>query len=302
MLLAMDYLPVGWIQGAVFVINIVDGTFVALLTVITGGLESTIYWVFLVLVIRSAIGISRARLQIIVNLFIILCYLFAGLLDLTMVELKQTQAHVESQATRQGLLLGNSPGTNTTRSANAVTKLPITATSLPVATNAAPIKALTRPSTAKPDSDDETGDLGRAAILAISNMTEGKAMQSMFLRVLLLLLLAFACYGINVLAQIQLRAREEAREFAVRQEQLRSTGRLAAEIAHQLKNPLAIINNAAFSLQKSLAEAKPAALQQVEMIREEVSRSDRIITELMGYAQLAEGRVERLDVRAEVEH
>lgn len=302
MLLAMDYLPVGWIQGAVFVINIVDGTFVALLTVITGGLESTIYWVFLVLVIRSAIGISRARLQIIVNLFIILCYLFAGLLDLTMVELKQSQAQVESQATRQGLLLGNSPGTNTTRSANAVTKLAVSATSLPVATNAAAVKALPRPRTAKPDSNDETGDLGRAAILAISHMTQGKAMQSMFLRVLLLLLLAFACYGINVLAQLQLRAREEAREFAVRQEQLRSTGRLAAEIAHQLKNPLAIINNAAFSLQKSLAEAKPAALQQVEMIREEVSRSDRIITELMGYAQLAEGRVERLDVRAEVEH
>lgn len=37
------------------------------------------------------------------------------------------------------------------------------------------------------------------------------------------------------------------------------------------------------------------------MIREEVVRSDRIITELMGYAQLAEGRVERLDVAEELE-
>ena len=32
------------------------------------------------------------------------------------------------------------------------------------------------------------------------------------------------------------------------------------------------------------------------MIRDEVDRSDRILTELMGYAQLAEGRVERLDL------
>ena len=123
----------------------------------------------------------------------------------------------------------------------------------------------------------------------------------LFSRVLLLLLLAISCYGINVLADLQLQAQEEAREFAVRQEQLRSTGRLAAEIAHQLKNPLAIINNAAFSLQKTIGDAKPTALQQLEMIREEVSRSDRIITELMGYAQLAEGRVERLNVHEEIE-
>jgi signal transduction histidine kinase len=37
------------------------------------------------------------------------------------------------------------------------------------------------------------------------------------------------------------------------------------------------------------------------MIREEVTRSDRIITELMGYAQLAEGRVERVQVHDEIE-
>jgi len=38
MLLAMDYLPVWLVQWSVFVLNIVDGTFVALLVIITGGL------------------------------------------------------------------------------------------------------------------------------------------------------------------------------------------------------------------------------------------------------------------------
>lgn len=80
-------------------LNIVDGTFVALMVLITGGLESTTYWVFLVLVIRNAVSITQVRLQIAVNLFIILCYLFAGLLDLTMVELKQAQDNVESEIT-----------------------------------------------------------------------------------------------------------------------------------------------------------------------------------------------------------
>ncbi len=282
-LLAMDYLPVAFVQWAVFVLNIVDGTFVALLIVITGGLESTIYWIFLVLVIRNAVSITRVRLQIAVNLFIILCYLFAGLLDLTMQELKSAQEQVETQ------LLEVTPSASR----------PAPPGSEPAA-KSAPNAGKKRIKRA--NSSDEPMDLGRAMILALSSLSEGKAVQALFSRVLLLLLLAVSCYGINVLADLQLQAQDEAREFAIRQEQLRSTGRLAAEIAHQLKNPLAIINNAAFGLQKSLGDAKPAALQQVEMIREEVGRSDRILTELMGYAQLAEGRVERLDVSEEVEH
>ncbi len=285
MLLAMDYLPVAWVQSAVFVLNIVDGTFVALLVVITGGLESTIYWVFLVLVIRNAVSITRVRLQIAVNFYIILCYLFAGLLDLTMLELKQAQEEVET-----GLQV-----------------MPALPAALPVATTNAganPKGKSESPGQRPPReaSGSEHIDLGQAVIMAVANLTEGRAMQALSSRVLLLLLLAASCYGINVLADLQLQAQEEAREFAIRQEQLRSTGRLAAEIAHQLKNPLSIINNAAFSLQKSLGDAKPAATQQIEMIREEVGRSDRILTELMGYAQLAEGRVERLDVREEVDN
>jgi signal transduction histidine kinase len=37
------------------------------------------------------------------------------------------------------------------------------------------------------------------------------------------------------------------------------------------------------------------------IIREEVERTDRIITELMGYAQLMEGKVEKLDVKEELD-
>lgn len=299
MLLAMDYLPVAWVQWGVFVLNIVDGTFVALMVLITGGLESTTYWVFLVLVIRNAVSITQVRLQIAVNLFIILCFIFAGLLDLTMVELKQAQDHVENEIT--AATLQPMPAVPPPKLANLPTNGAMVSTNLTAAANVKPGGTPSRKRAAQPDTGDDTGDLGRAVSLAIANMTEGKAMQSLSQRVLLLLLLAFSCYGINVLADLQLQAQEEAREFAVRQEQLRSTGRLAAEIAHQLKNPLAIINNAAFSLQKSLADSRPAALQQIEMIREEVVRSDRIITELMGYAQLAEGRVERLDVAEELE-
>ncbi len=40
---------------------------------------------------------------------------------------------------------------------------------------------------------------------------------------------------------------------------------------------------------------------QVEIIREEVERADQTITKLMGYAQLAEGKVERLNVSTEID-
>ncbi|PAW84047.1 MAG: hypothetical protein B9S33_12540 [Pedosphaera sp. Tous-C6FEB] len=280
-LLAMDYLPVWLVQWSVFVLNIVDGTFVALLVIITGGLESAIYWVFLVLVIRCAISITRVRLLVAVNLFLLLCYLFAGVLDLTMQELRSAQEQVETNLEHTPYLVGGS-------------------------TNSSPVVAASprgNPRTARraQASDDDQIDLGRALVLALANFTDGRVAQSLFLRILLLMLLALSAYGINVLADLQLQAEAEAREFAFRQEQLRSTGRLAAEIAHQLKNPLAIINNAAFSLQKSFKDAKPAQLQQVEMIREEVGRSDRILTQLMGYAQLAEGRVERLQLKEEIQ-
>jgi signal transduction histidine kinase len=67
-----------------------------------------------------------------------------------------------------------------------------------------------------------------------------------------------------------------------------------------LKNPLGIINNAAFTLQRTVKEGKKIT-QQIQIIREEVERSDRILTELMGYAQLSEGRVEKVDVAEELD-
>jgi len=115
-------------------------------------------------------------------------------------------------------------------------------------------------------------------------------------RLIVLIAWALCCYGIQLLFEKQKRAEAEATELAVRQERLHTAGRLAAEIAHNIKNPLGIITNAAFSLQRAVHDGETAVDEQIEIIREEVEHADRIITELMGYAQLAEGKVERLEV------
>ncbi|MGH7990360.1 MAG: two-component system sensor histidine kinase NtrB, partial [Limisphaerales bacterium] len=125
--------------------------------------------------------------------------------------------------------------------------------------------------------------------------------QPFALRLTLLLLTTVCCYGAQVLLERQRIAAEEAGEFAAREGQLRSAGRLAAEFAHQIKNPLAVINNAAFTLQRALRENKNSAAQQIEIIQEEVARADKVITQIMGYAQLSEGRVEKLNVVEELD-
>jgi signal transduction histidine kinase len=125
---------------------------------------------------------------------------------------------------------------------------------------------------------------------------------SAFFERLTVLWLTTACgYGVQVFLERQRLAAEEAEEFAAREGRLQSAGRLAAEFAHQLKNPLAVISNTAYSLQRALREGRAPAPEQLAIIQEEVARADRVITQVMGYAKLSEGRVEKLDVVAELE-
>ena len=132
-------------------------------------------------------------------------------------------------------------------------------------------------------------------------LSEGYPTEPVVLRVLVLVLMTLWCYAVPVLLERQRRIEEVAREVAAREGALRSAGRLAAEFAHQLKNPLAIINTAIFSLRRALKDDQSDATEQIEMIREEIERADRLITEVMGYAQLNEGHVEALNVIEELD-
>jgi signal transduction histidine kinase len=125
--------------------------------------------------------------------------------------------------------------------------------------------------------------------------------ETFFIRMVVLVLTAACCYGVQVLLEKQRLAMEEAREFSLREGQLQSAGRLAGQIAHQIKNPLAIINNAIFSLRRAVKDGKGVPEEQLRIIQEEVTRSDAILTELMGYARLSEGRVERLNLTEELD-
>ncbi len=121
------------------------------------------------------------------------------------------------------------------------------------------------------------------------------------LRIFFRVILSASSMGLHLTLIRQKQVRDEAQEFWLRQEQIRANGRLAAEIAHQLKNPLGIINNVAYIIQKKVERGKSDIESQIQIIREEIDRSDRIITDLMGYAKLAEGTLERLAINEELE-
>lgn len=229
-------LPLPVLIWMVCLLGLLDALLFSSLTLITGGFDSILYWIFPALIIQNAISIPSATPQIILNLLVCFFYGLAGTLDVS-ISGEDAVFMALDAGTRYALDAGHSE------------------------------------STAEP----------------------------FLLRIIVLVLLTACCYGVQALFEKQRRVEEEAEEFVIRQEQLHAAGRFAAEIAHQIKNPLSIITNAAFSLERAVREGRDSTGEQIQIIREEVERADRIVTELMGYAQLAEGRVERLSVTEELE-
>jgi signal transduction histidine kinase len=228
-LLNLRRLPLAVVQWTVVTSSLVDGLFIAGMTLITGGLDSTFFWLFVVLIVRNAVSIPPGFSQLFLNFAISLCYVLAVVLDFSV-------SQSLDELTRRGLDLASRE-------------------------------------------DWEEPFLLRLAVLLLTTV---------------------CCYGLQALLERQRQVTEEAEEFAAREGQLHSAGRLAAEFAHQIKNPLAVINNVAFSLQRALRAGKTVTAQQVEIIQEEVARADQVITQIMGYAQLSEGHVEKLNVIEEL--
>ena len=284
--------PPGIFQWITFVLGLLDGLFIAGLVLITEGSASMAFWVFPILIVLNALSIPLAMPQIVLNLLLSVFYVGACFLYVDI---------IESQSQNQNAPLyvpGLAPPHASTE------------------TNTVPSRgqAPNKPMIAQPQSQNQTTSIfmpGQSSSHSQpphkpytpppAQLEDTLPAESFVLQVFVLLLLTFCCYGVQALAERQRRELEEAREFAVRESQLHSAGRLAAEFAHQIKNPLAVITNAAYSLQRSIAENKNSAAQQIEIIREEVARADRVITQIMGYAELSEGRVEKLDVIPELE-
>jgi signal transduction histidine kinase len=91
-----------------------------------------------------------------------------------------------------------------------------------------------------------------------------------------------------------------AQEELVRKEQLAVVGELAAVIAHEVRNPLAIIANAVAGLRKqSLTREDHATL--LSILDEETSRLNRLVSDLLRYARPVNVQRQNISLRDLIE-
>lgn len=94
--------------------------------------------------------------------------------------------------------------------------------------------------------------------------------------------------SINMLAE-ELRASrtelEEAHERLLRREKLAVMGQLCGGVAHELRNPLGAVKNAAFYLRMVLERPEPEVQEIIGIIEKEVHTCERIIGGLLDFAR-----------------
>ncbi|MCC6874879.1 MAG: hypothetical protein IT378_11290 [Sandaracinaceae bacterium] len=89
-------------------------------------------------------------------------------------------------------------------------------------------------------------------------------------------------------------------EELVRKEQLAAVGELSAVIAHEVRNPLAIIKNAVSSLRRATLRPSDRGVL-LGILDEEVDRLNRLVRDLLAYARPVEPRGRSFDIASVVE-
>ena len=93
-----------------------------------------------------------------------------------------------------------------------------------------------------------------------------------------------------------------AQEELVRKERLAALGQLAGGLAHQIRNPLGSIANAAYVLKRALGDdAAPTAVSAVAIILEETWRANRLISDLLDYARVRAPNPQPVSLREALE-
>lgn len=96
-----------------------------------------------------------------------------------------------------------------------------------------------------------------------------------------------------------LRLRQRTAEL-VQSEKLAAVGQLTAGIVHDVKNPLAVIKGLSEELREELG-SDPAVLEQLNAIRDNATRANTIVSDLMKFARQSTPEMTRRDLRETVE-
>ena len=87
----------------------------------------------------------------------------------------------------------------------------------------------------------------------------------------------------QALGNLRERSRQllEAQEELVRKEKLAVLGQVAGSVGHELRNPLGVMSNAVYFLQTVLSDADQTTKEYLDIIKNEIADSERIVSDLL---------------------
>lgn len=88
-----------------------------------------------------------------------------------------------------------------------------------------------------------------------------------------------------------------AQDELLRKEKLAVLGQVAGSVGHELRNPLGVMNNAVYFLQTVLSEADETTREYLNIIKEEVAVSERIVSDLLDSVRTKPPRPEAVGLR-----
>ncbi len=91
-------------------------------------------------------------------------------------------------------------------------------------------------------------------------------------------------------------ALRQAQEQLIRKEKLAVLGQLAAAVAHELRQPLAVMSNAVYYLKTILPDPNETTKEYLEMISSEIRDSEKIVSDLLDVARTKPAEREQIAV------
>lgn len=104
------------------------------------------------------------------------------------------------------------------------------------------------------------------------------------------------------LVEERTRALRLAQEQIVRQEKLTVVGRLAANISHELRNPLGVITNAVYFLKMVLTEQNPKVHEYLDLIEEQARKASKIASNMLEFTRTRPPQREAVHIETFLQH
>jgi PAS domain S-box-containing protein len=138
----------------------------------------------------------------------------------------------------------------------------------------------------QPWKDWGKGTAAGSTVVTVRDITERKRAEE-----------ALKEYSERLEEMVDERTRElrDAQERLLRAERLAAIGQLGAGVGHELRNPLGIIKNSAYYLNMKLGHADEKVKKHLGIIEKEITRSNKIITDLMDFARVKRPALRKTD-------